>query len=50
VLHDLDIDVHFAKIDTQGGRVVDTFHVHLPDTIDHSDLTARLLAAAAIPK
>ena len=49
VLHDLDIDVHFAKIDTQGGRVVDTFHVHLSKNVDHADLMSRLLAAAAPP-
>jgi len=48
-LHDLDIDVHFAKIDTQGGRVVDTFHVRLTEAIDHELLKARLLTAAAIP-
>ena len=49
VFHDLNIDVRFAKIDTQGGRVVDTFHVQLTNDVDHDSLRTRLLEAAAVP-
>ena len=49
VLHAFEVDVRFAKIDTQGGRVVDTFHVFLPEDVDRDRMAARLTGAARIP-
>ena len=44
------IDVRFAKIDTQGGRVVDTFHVFIGDDADTDLLCAAMRAAAEVPR
>ncbi len=50
VMHELEIDVRFAKIDTQGGRVVDTFHVFLPAGADFDTVASLLAAAARVPQ
>jgi len=49
VMQDLHIDVHFAKIDTQGTQVLDTFHVHIDAGADNELIAARLLDAARVP-
>lgn len=45
VLHRLAVDVRYAKIDTQGGRVIDTFHI-LRDDLPAAELERAVLAAA----
>jgi [protein-PII] uridylyltransferase len=49
VLQGHDVDVRFAKIDTQGGRVIDTFHVLVRGALEWDQLEPQLVAAADVP-
>ena len=49
VLYASGVDVRYAKVDTQGGRATDTFHVDMHEEIDVELLRSHLAGAAVVP-